>query len=75
MKDNSQSRMNMSYDRLVAHAYGQHSPPKRTWNELTLQEVIDAYDKNIRYQTEDTGARRLVDFAAEIERILKEKNT
>lgn len=48
---------------------------QRTWNELTLTELTDAYNQHVKYQPEDMGTSGLVNFAAAIERILKEKNT
>lgn len=46
-----------------------------TWNALTFAEVKEAYDKHVQYQIEDISKSGLLDFAIDIERILKEKNT
>lgn len=49
--------------------------PQRTWVELTLAEVVAAYNTHAKHQIEDMGASGWVDFAVAIESKLKEKNT
>ncbi|MFM7009708.1 MAG: hypothetical protein ACKO0Z_10320 [Betaproteobacteria bacterium] len=49
--------------------------PRRTWDELTLAEVVAAYNTHAKYQTEDMGTSGWVDFAVALQTVLKEKNT
>jgi hypothetical protein len=52
----------------------QEARPQRTWDELTLAEMTDAYNKHAKYQIEDMGVSGWVDFAAAIEAKLR-RNT
>ena len=63
MRDNPQAMMNVPYDRLVAHAYGQYTPPQRTWVGLTDEEI------------EQMGLSNYIKVVRETEAKLKEKNT
>ena len=56
----------------LEHHYMQQT--KRAWNELTLAEMTDAYNKHAKYQITDMGVSGWVEFAAAIEAKLKEKN-
>jgi hypothetical protein len=49
--------------------------PQRTWNELTLNEVKEAYTQHAKYQIEDMGASGWVYFADALQTILRNKNT
>jgi len=50
-------------------------PPQRTWDELTLAEVKEAYVQHAKYQIEDMGASGWVEFADALQTILRNKNT
>ena len=49
--------------------------PQRTWDELTLAEVKEAYAQHAKYQIEDMGASGWVEFADALQTILRSKNT
>lgn len=49
--------------------------PKRTWDELTLAEVKEAYNQHAKYQIEDMGVSGWVEFADALQTILRSKNT
>ena len=49
--------------------------PQRTWDELTLAEVKEAYNQHAKYQIEDMGASGWVEFADALQTILRSKNT
>jgi hypothetical protein len=51
------------------------TPPQRTWNELTFDEVKEAYTQHAKYQIEDMGASGWVYFADALQTILRNKNT
>jgi len=51
------------------------NPPQRTWDELTLAEVKEAYAQHARHQIEDMGASGWVEFADTLQTILRSKNT
>jgi len=46
----------------------------REWEDLTLAEMKEAYERHAKYQIEDMGVSGWVDFAAAMETKLKEKN-
>ena len=59
----------------VCASEGHKIQPQRTWDELTLAEVKDAYTQHAKYQIEDMGASGWVDFADALQTILRNKNT
>ena len=68
MKDNPQAMMNVPYDRLVAHAYGQHTPPQR--KPLTNKQI-----ENLCPQFEDPMRREMWIIGFKAANNIKEKNT
>ena len=74
MRDNPQAMMNVPYDRLVAHAYGQYTPPQRTWVGLTDEEIKPCWYEACQTDLELTS-QLVVYFARAIEAKLKEKNS
>ena len=51
------------------------TPPQRTWDELTLAEVKEAYNQHAKYQIEDIGVSGWINFADALQTILRSKNT
>jgi hypothetical protein len=64
MKENPQAMMNMPHDRLVAHAYGYHTPTQRQWVGLTEEEILKLWNND----------HDRVSFARAIEAKLRSKN-
>jgi len=48
---------------------------QREWDELTLVEVVAAYNTHAKHQIEDMGASGWVEFADALQTILRNKNT
>jgi hypothetical protein len=69
----SQPVIDESAAKRIATALGWE--PKRTWDELTLAEVKEAYAQHAKHQIEDMGASGWVEFADALQTILRSKNT
>ena len=48
---------------------------QREWDELTLAEVVAAYNAHAKHQIEDMGNSGWVEFADALQTILRNKNT
>ena len=59
----------------VCASEGHKIQPQRTWDELTLAEVKEAYNQHAKYQIEDIGVSGWINFADALQTILRSKNT